>query len=34
VALLTTLDGERSVALIVANLILLGIGFALFSSPT
>jgi len=33
VALLTTLDGERSVALIVANLILLGIGFALFSSP-
>ncbi len=33
VALLTTLDSERSVMLIVANLILLGIGFALFSSP-
>ena len=33
VALLTTLDSERSVPLIVANLILLGIGFALFSSP-
>jgi len=33
VSLLTTLDRERSVPLIVANLILLGIGFALFSSP-
>jgi MFS family permease len=33
VALLTTLDSERSVPLIVANLILLGTGFALFSSP-
>lgn len=33
VALLTTLDGERSVPLIVANLMLLGTGFALFSSP-